>query len=53
MSVVARMSALIFVLLFVASIANASPLSPGQVEVVDGDTIRISAAELRAQAFSR
>ena len=41
----------IFVLLFVASIANASPLSPGQVEVVDGDTIRIAGETFRLVGF--
>jgi hypothetical protein len=27
--------------LILASIANASPLDPGQIEVLDGDTIRV------------
>src|SRR5262245_38132974 len=31
----------VLALVFAASMANASPLDPGQVEVLDGDTIRI------------
>jgi endonuclease YncB( thermonuclease family) len=42
---------LAFILAFVASIANASPLDPGQVEVVDGDTVRISGETFRLVGF--
>jgi endonuclease YncB( thermonuclease family) len=35
------------ILAFVASIANASPLDSGQVEVLDGDTIRIGETRIR------
>jgi micrococcal nuclease len=38
-------------LAFVASIANASPLDPGQVEVLDGDTIRIAGETFRLVGF--
>jgi hypothetical protein len=27
---------------FVASIANSAPIEPGQIDVVDGDTIRVA-----------
>jgi len=47
----AMIGRLTFVLLFVASIANASPLSPGQVEVVDGDTVRIAGETFRLVGF--
>ena len=39
------------VLAFVASIANASPLNPGQVEVLDGDTIRVADETFRLVGF--
>jgi endonuclease YncB( thermonuclease family) len=38
-------------LAFVASMANASPLDPAQVEVVDGDTIRIAGETFRLVGF--
>ncbi len=38
-------------LAFVASIANASPLDPGQVEVLDGDTIRVAGETFRLVGF--
>jgi endonuclease YncB( thermonuclease family) len=42
---------LILILAFVASIANASPLAPGQVEIVDGDTIRVAGETFRLVGF--
>jgi micrococcal nuclease len=42
---------LTFVLLFVASIANAFSVSPGQVDVVDGDTIRVAGETFRLVGF--
>jgi endonuclease YncB( thermonuclease family) len=39
------------VLAFVASIASASPLNPGQVEVLDGDTIRVAGETFRLVGF--
>src|SRR5262249_3940090 len=47
----AMIGRLTFVLLFVSSIANASPLSPGQVVVVDGDTVRIAGETFRLVGF--
>jgi endonuclease YncB( thermonuclease family) len=38
-------------LAFVASVANASPLNPGQVEALDGDTIRIAGETFRLVGF--
>jgi endonuclease YncB( thermonuclease family) len=38
-------------LAFVASIANASPLDPGQVEVLDGDTIHVAGETFRLIGF--
>jgi endonuclease YncB( thermonuclease family) len=43
--------ALTFIIAFVASIANASPLNSGQVEVVDGDTIRVAGETFRLVGF--
>ena len=40
-----------FFLAFFISIANASPLNPGQVEVVDGDTIRVAGETFRLVGF--
>jgi endonuclease YncB( thermonuclease family) len=42
---------LAIVLALVASTAAASPLDPGQVEVVDGDTIRVSGVTFRLVGF--
>jgi endonuclease YncB( thermonuclease family) len=42
---------LTLILAFVASIANASPLDPGQVEVLDGDTIRVAGETFRLVGF--
>jgi endonuclease YncB( thermonuclease family) len=42
---------LTFVFLFVFSIANASPLNPGQIEVLDGDTIRVAGETFRLVGF--
>ena len=42
---------LTLILAFVTSIANASPLSSGQVEVLDGDTIRIAGETFRLVGF--
>src|SRR5262245_21990394 len=41
----------VLALAFVASVANASPLHPGQVEVVDGDTIRVAGETFRLVGF--
>src|SRR6266481_8664893 len=40
-----------FVLSFVASLANAAPIEPSQVEVVDGDTIRVAGETFRLVGF--
>jgi endonuclease YncB( thermonuclease family) len=46
------MIALIASILFVlVSVANASPLEPGQIEVVDGDTIRVQGERIRLVGF--
>jgi endonuclease YncB( thermonuclease family) len=42
---------LAIVLALVASVANASPLHPGQVEVLDGDTIRVDGETFRLVGF--
>ena len=42
---------LTLILAFVASVANASPLDPGQVEVLDGDTIRVAKETFRLVGF--
>jgi endonuclease YncB( thermonuclease family) len=42
---------LILILAFFTSIANASPLNPGQIEVVDGDTIRVAGETFRLVGF--
>jgi endonuclease YncB( thermonuclease family) len=42
---------LAFVLSLVASIANATPIEPGQIDVVDGDTIRVAAETFRLLGF--
>src|SRR5215471_9868882 len=42
---------LTLILAFVASIANASPLDPGQIEVLDGDTIRVAGETFRLVGF--
>jgi endonuclease YncB( thermonuclease family) len=42
---------LTLILAFVASIANASSLDPSQVEVLDGDTIRIAGETFRLVGF--
>src|SRR5262249_18277281 len=42
---------LVLALAFAASVPNASPLSQGQVEVVDGDTIRIAGETFRLVGF--
>ena len=47
----AMIGRLTFVLLFVSSIANASPLDPGQIEVLDGDTIRVAGETFRLVGF--
>jgi hypothetical protein len=36
---------------FVASIANSAPIEPGQIEVVDGDTIRVGSETFRLVGF--
>jgi endonuclease YncB( thermonuclease family) len=36
---------------FCASIANASPVDPGQVEVLDGDTIQVAGETFRLVGF--
>jgi endonuclease YncB( thermonuclease family) len=36
---------------FVASIANSAPIEPGQIEVVDGDTIRVAGETFRLVGF--
>ena len=41
----------VLALTFGASMANASPLDPGQVEVLDGDTIRIVGETFRLVGF--
>jgi endonuclease YncB( thermonuclease family) len=46
--IVARLA---FVLSLVASIANAAPIEPGQIEVVDGDTIRVAGETFRLVGF--
>jgi len=40
-----------FLLAFFASIANAAPIEPGQVEVLDGDTIRVADETFRLVGF--
>ena len=42
---------LALVLFFVASIANAAPVDPGQVAVMDGDTIRVAGETFRLVGF--
>jgi micrococcal nuclease len=42
---------MILILTFIISIANASPLDPSQIEVVDGDTIRIAGETFRLVGF--
>src|SRR5262245_37748370 len=42
---------LALVLALVASTATASPLGPGQVEVVDGDTVRVDGETVRLVGF--
>jgi hypothetical protein len=42
---------LTLILAFVASIANASPLDPGQIEMLDGDTIRVAGETFRLVGF--
>jgi endonuclease YncB( thermonuclease family) len=42
---------LTLILAFVTSIANAAPLSSGQVEVLDGDTIRAAGETFRLVGF--
>jgi micrococcal nuclease len=37
--------------IFATSMANASPIDPGQVEVLDGDTIRIASETFRLVGF--
>jgi micrococcal nuclease len=55
--VVAGMRVILFaggialILAFVTSIANASPVSSGQIEVLDGDTIRIAGETFRLVGF--
>jgi endonuclease YncB( thermonuclease family) len=39
------------VLAFVASISNASPVDPSQVETLDGDTIRVAGETFRLVGF--
>jgi endonuclease YncB( thermonuclease family) len=41
----------VLALAFFASMANASPLNPGQVEVLDGDTIRVAGETFRLVGF--
>jgi endonuclease YncB( thermonuclease family) len=41
----------VLALAFFASMANASPLDPGQVEVLDGDTIRVAGETFRLVGF--
>jgi endonuclease YncB( thermonuclease family) len=41
----------VFVLSFIASIANAAPIEPGQIEVLDGDTTRIAGETFRLVGF--
>jgi endonuclease YncB( thermonuclease family) len=41
----------ILALAFAASMANASPIDPGQVEVLDGDTIRVAGETFRLVGF--
>jgi hypothetical protein len=41
----------VLALAFAASMANASPLNPGQIEVLDGDTIRIAGETFRLVGF--
>lgn len=45
------MGRLTLILAFVTSVANASPLSSGQVEVLDGDTIRVAGETFRLVGF--
>jgi endonuclease YncB( thermonuclease family) len=40
-----------FVLSFVASLANAAPIETSQIEVVDGDTIRVTGETFRLVGF--
>jgi endonuclease YncB( thermonuclease family) len=40
-----------FVLSFIVSIANAAPIEPAQIEVLDGDTIRIAGETFRLVGF--
>jgi endonuclease YncB( thermonuclease family) len=42
---------LALVLSLVASIANAAPIEPSQIEVVDGDTIRVAGETFRLVGF--
>jgi hypothetical protein len=42
---------LTLILPFVASIANAPPLDPGQIEMLDGDTIRVAGETFRLVGF--
>ncbi len=46
-----RRAASVFALALVTSIAIAAPIEPGQVEVVDGDTIRIAGETFRLVGF--
>lgn len=39
------------VLVVLVSVANASSIQPGQVEVVDGDTIRVAGEKIRLVGF--
>jgi endonuclease YncB( thermonuclease family) len=40
-----------FILAFGASIVNAAPIEPGQVEVLDGDTVRVAGETFRLVGF--
>jgi endonuclease YncB( thermonuclease family) len=42
---------LAFLLCFIAATANAAPIEPGQVEVLDGDTIRVAGETFRLVGF--
>jgi endonuclease YncB( thermonuclease family) len=46
-----RSGRLALVTAFIISIADASPLGPGQVEVLDGDTIRVAGETFRLVGF--
>jgi len=40
-----------FLLTFIISVANASPVDPGQVRALDGDTIRVAVETIRLVGF--